>query len=82
MKSNHAEARYKELITTGHPPTSEEHVITSEARGLTGYCFKYIDRPFCLHTDELCIWKYSHKPSAISTCDIFIIISADELHAE
>ena len=22
-------------------------------KGLTGYCCKYIDRPFCLQTDEL-----------------------------
>ena len=22
-------------------------------KGLTGDCFKYIDRPFCLQTDEL-----------------------------
>ena len=22
-------------------------------KGLTGYCFKYIDRPFCLQADEL-----------------------------
>ena len=22
-------------------------------KDLTGYCFKYIDRPFCLRTDEL-----------------------------
>ena len=23
-------------------------------KGITGYCFKYIDRPFCLRTDVLC----------------------------
>ena len=22
-------------------------------KGLAGYCFKYIDRPFCLRTNEL-----------------------------
>ena len=24
-------------------------------KGLTGYCFKYIDRPFCLRADDLMI---------------------------
>ena len=24
-------------------------------KGLTGYCFKYIDRPFCLQTDDVTI---------------------------
>ena len=23
-------------------------------KGLTGYCFTYIDRPFCLRTDDFC----------------------------
>ena len=22
-------------------------------KGLTGYCFKYIDRPFCLQSDDM-----------------------------
>ena len=26
--------------------------LKSEAKGLTGYCSKYTDRPFCLQTDE------------------------------
>ena len=27
--------------------------LARRQKGLTGYCFKYIDRPFCLRTDEL-----------------------------
>ena len=34
--------------------------FTSSARrqkGLTGYCFKYIERPLCLQTDEIILSK-------------------------
>ena len=30
-----------------------DHVISSEIKGLTGYCFKCIDRPFRLRTDDV-----------------------------
>ena len=31
-------------------------------KGLTGYCFKYIERPFCLQTDVMfCKWNKSLK---------------------
>ena len=29
-------------------------------KGLTGYCFKYTDRTFCLWTDELCVKHMSN----------------------
>ena len=35
-------------------------------KGLTGYCFKYIDRPFCLQSDEVhcCTFRVpDYKPS-------------------
>ena len=31
----------------------EVHIVSSEAKGLTDYCFKYIDRPFCLRIDDI-----------------------------
>ena len=27
--------------------------LVQRQKGLTGYCFKYIDRPFCLQTDDV-----------------------------
>ena len=29
-------------------------------KGLTGYGFKYIDRPFCLRTDEMYFYNHSN----------------------
>ena len=43
------------LIQTDYALTELLPQIKLSARrqkGLTGYCFKYIDRPFCLQTDE------------------------------
>ena len=35
-------------------PVSQKHSSSVwRQKGLTGYCFKYTDRPFCLQTDEL-----------------------------
>ena len=30
----------------------KKYVSLEAKKGLIGYCFKYIDRPFCLQTDE------------------------------
>ena len=62
-------------------------------KGLTGYCFKYIDRPFCLHTDDFICSIYSTfivNPSVHETqwqfyrffinCTKMFILYATELH--
>ena len=34
-------------------PKGSQIVSLEAKKGLTGYCFKYIDRPFCFRTDEM-----------------------------
>ena len=41
--------------------------VSSEAKGsISGYCFKYIDRPFCLRTDDYNIRLQEHVAKQIS----------------
>ena len=65
--SCHSSSAWRPLSTQSHLTTcyASRHyayitgrVISAEGiawtqKGLTGYCFKYIDRPFCLQADEL-----------------------------
>ena len=32
--------------------TCTTHNVNARRKGLIGYCFKYIDRPFCLRTEN------------------------------
>ena len=41
-------------------------------KGLTGYCFKYTDRPFCLRTDEM---QWAHKSQDHNDVALLILIS-------
>ena len=46
-------------------------------KGLTGYCFKYTDRPFCLQVDDFCIdhWFRKYDPLLIyNECMYFLTV--------
>ena len=49
----------RSTATAGHGSLSSAR----RQKGLTGYCFKYIDRPFCLQTDTVSITCFSFPHS-------------------
>ena len=50
-----------------------KEVYTSSAgrqKGLTGYCFKFIDRPFCLETDDLYFMYLNRKNRYLMSIEV------------
>ena len=47
-------------------------------KGLTGYCFNYIDRPFCLQTNEHCLFtdldSFEVKEESVYGFDLVTVI--------